>query len=63
MFIYSMKYREPKKKKKFFCQIGNFLSGIGKKPYFLALGMGPEFRPQNRVIESPEIEYVIQWFR
>ena len=24
-------------------QIENFLSGIGKKTYFLALGMGPNF--------------------
>ena len=30
----------------FFCQIGNFFSGIGKKTYFLALGMGPNFGPK-----------------
>ena len=42
---------QKKKKKKnffliFFCQIGNFLSGFGKKTYFLALGMGPNFGPK-----------------
>ena len=55
-----MKGGEAQKKKKkifffflfFFCKIGNFLSGIGKKTYFLALGMGLKL-PQNRVIESP----------
>ena len=48
-----MKGGEAKKKKKnffffffFFCKIGNFLSGIGKKTYFLALGMGPNFGPK-----------------
>ena len=30
----------------FFGKIGNFLSGIGKKTYFLALGMGPNFGPK-----------------
>ena len=34
------------------CQIGNILSVIGKKKIF-GIGNGPEFRPQNRVIESP----------
>ena len=29
-------------------QIGNFSSGIGKKSYFLALGMGPNFGPKFR---------------
>ena len=47
-----MENKKKKKKKKkifffFFCgQIGNFLSGIGKKTYFLALGMGPNFGPK-----------------
>ena len=35
-------------------QIGNFLSGIGKKPIFFGIGNGAKFWPQNRVIESPE---------
>ena len=30
-------------KKFFFFQIGKFMSGIGEKTYFLALGMGPNF--------------------
>ena len=29
-------------------QIGNFSSRIGKKTYFLALGMGPNFGPKFR---------------
>ena len=29
-------------------QIGNFSSGIGKKTYFLALGVGPNFGPKFR---------------
>ena len=45
-----MENQRKKKKKKifffFFCKIGNFLSGIGKKTYFLALGMGPNFGPK-----------------
>ena len=48
VFIFYKIDREPKKKF-FFCQIGNFLSGIGKKTYFLALGMGgmgPNFGPK-----------------
>ena len=43
-----MENQKKKKKKKkifffffFFGKIGNFLSGIGEKTYFLALGMGP----------------------
>ena len=58
-----MKGGEAKKKKKkknffffffffFFCKIGNFLSGMGKNILF-GIGNGAEFRPQNRVIESP----------
>ena len=44
IYIICNKDGEPKKKKKlFFCQIGNFLSGIGVKTYFLTLGMGPNF--------------------
>ena len=40
--LYEIKMENQKKKKKnFFFQIGNFLSGIGKKTCFLALGMGP----------------------
>ena len=37
-------------------QIGNFLSGIGKKNILFGIGIGAEFwpiRPQNLVIESP----------
>ena len=37
----------------FFGKIGNFLSGIGKKNILFGIGNGAEFRPQNRVIESP----------
>ena len=56
-----MKGGEAKKKKKkffffsffFFCKIGNFLSGIGKKNILFGIWNGAEFRPQNRVIESP----------
>ena len=36
------------------CQIGIFLSGIGKKPHIFGIGNGAEFRPQNQVIESPD---------
>ena len=52
-FLYYMKYRwRAQKKKNFFCQIGNFLFAIGKNILF-GIGNGAEFRPQNRVIESP----------
>ena len=57
-----MEENKKKKKKKnfffffffFFFQIGNFLSGIGKKNILFGIGNGAEFRLQNRVIESPE---------
>ena len=64
-----MKGGEAKKKKKkkkiffffffFFCKIGNFLSGIGKKNILFGIGNGAEFRPQNRVIESPVYQGLI----
>ena len=41
----------------FFCQIGHFLSWIRKKHTF-GIENGAEFRPQNRVIESPD--FVVQ---
>ena len=50
-----MENKKKKKKKKFLFQIGNFLSGIGKKTYFLALGMGPNFGPKigwSRALET-----------
>ena len=50
----------PKKKKKkkknffffFFVKLGIFCLELGKKILF-GIGNGAEFRPQNRVIESP----------
>ena len=37
----------PKKKKNnFFLSNWDFLSGIGEKTYFLALGIGPNFDPK-----------------
>ena len=44
-----MRTQKKKKKKKIFFQIGNFLSRIGEKTYFLALGMGPEKRGSSVV--------------
>ena len=44
-------------KKMFFCQIGIFCLELGKKTYFFGIGNGAEFRPQNRVIESPGLQY------
>ena len=45
---------ENQKKKIFFIvKLGIFCLELGKKTYFLALGMGPNFGPKNRVIESP----------
>ena len=44
---------ENKKKKKLFCQIGNFCLELGKNILF-GIGNGAKFRPQNRVIKSPE---------
>ena len=52
--LYEIKMENKKNKKKFIFflwgggggQIGNFLSGIGIKTYFLALGMGPNFGPK-----------------
>ena len=47
---------EIKMENNFFCQIGNsFVWNWGKKTYILALGMGAEFWPQNRVIKSPGV--------
>ena len=44
---------ENKKKNFFFCQIGIFLLNW-EKNILIGIGNGAEFRPQNRVIESPE---------
>ena len=52
LFCDEIKMENPKKKKKkfffffFFCQIGNFFLELGKKTYFLALGMGPKLGPK-----------------
>ena len=45
------------KKKKRKIQIGNFLSEIGKKNILFGIGNGAEFRPQNWVIESPDLNW------
>ena len=42
-----------KKKKKFFVKLGIFWLKLGKNILF-GIGNGGGFRPQNRVIESPE---------
>ena len=44
--------KKKKKKKKIFFKLGIFCLELGKKHTF-GIGNGAEFRPQNRVIESP----------
>ena len=52
LFCDEIKMENQKKKKKknffffFFLSNWEFFSGIGKKTYFLALGMGPNFGPK-----------------
>ena len=54
-FLYSMKYREPKKKKKIFLSNWEFFVWNWEKTILFGIGNGAEFRPQNRVIESPDV--------
>ena len=60
LLLYEIKMENPKKKKflsNYLTQIGIFLYRIGKKHTFLHWKFdGAEFRPQNRVIESPDIK-------
>ena len=37
----------------------DFLSGIGEKNILFGIGNGAEFRPQNRVIKSPERSHAV----
>ena len=39
-------------------KLWEFLSGIGKKNFFIYIGNGGKFRPQNQVIESPAIAHI-----
>ena len=59
-----MKGGEAKKKKKkkkffffFFVKLGIFCLELGKNILF-GIGNGAEFRPQNRVIESPDLFFL-----
>ena len=59
LFCDEKKMENQKKKKKiffFFVKLGIFFLELGKKTLF-DIGNGAEFRPQNRVIESPATSY------
>ena len=52
--IYEKKMENQKNFFFVFLSYWEYLSGIGKKNILFGIGNGAEFRPQNRVIESPE---------
>ena len=57
LYLFNMKERwRTKKKKIFFCQIGNW-----EKNILFGIWNGAEFQPQNRVIKSPVGPYCLQY--